>query len=462
MARDAVDDRGGGGFRWVLLLLVMVVVGFLGWGALRRGPPPEITIESERPAIGRATKVTAKFNEPGRGLGAVHFELVQGEKSVVLGEMQFARRGPYSVFGGTGTPEAELSATVGRDAQDWLKEGEAVLRASADRMGGWLRSGEPIVVERKLAVRLRPPRLELLSQQHYVRQGGAGAVVIRVDESASRSGVRAGQIEFASWPRPGGGTGERFVLYAAPWDLGDGAQIKIFAEDDAGNRVELPFINIFKKVPPKLDRIEVTDAFLEQVVPAIAAETPGFDTKGTLLDQYLRINDELRRANLAQIAGLARSSEPKFLWTGAFLQMANSARRANFAETRTYTYRGRPVDQQTHLGLDLASLSHAPAPAPNAGRVVFAGWLGIYGNSVVIDHGFGLMSVSGHLSSIDVKLGDIVEKGQKIGATGATGLAGGDHLHLEIFIQGKSVDPVEWLDEHWIRDNLNTKLPVPL
>jgi len=54
-----------------------------------------------------------------------------------------------------------------------------------------------------------------------------------------------------------------------------------------------------------------------------------------------------------------------------------------------------------------------------------------------------------------------VGKGQRLGTSGSTGLAGGDHLHLEIFVQGKSVDPLEWLDEHWIRDNIATKVRLP-
>ena len=142
--------------------------------------------------------------------------------------------------------------------------------------------------------------------------------------------------------------------------------------------------------------------------------------------------------------------------------MPNTALKANFAETRTYVYDGRTVDRQTHLGLDLASTARAPVPAPNSGRVLFAGWMSLYGNAVVIDHGYGLLSLCGHLASVSVAVGDRVAKGDVIGASGATGLAGGDHLHLEIFVHGQSVDPLEWLDAKWIRDNIATKVPVPI
>ncbi len=336
-----------------------------------------------------------------------------------------------------------------------------MVRATADRMAGPLRSGAPVVVEKRMAVLLRPPRLELLSRQHYVRQGGSGVVVFRVGDGVARSGVRAGATESLSFPLPGGGPGERFALFAVPWELDDVGQVRLFAEDAAGNRSELPFVDLFKKAPPRTDTIDLTDDFLARVVPAIASQTPGFDASGSLLDQYLRINGEERRAVLAKIAALAKDTQAAFLWRGAFLQMPDTQRRAGFAESRTYLYHGKAVDHQTHLGLDLASTEHAPVPAANSGRVVFAGWLVIYGNAVIVDHGYGLMSLYGHMSAISVKPGDVVAKGQQLGNSGSTGLAGGDHLHLEIFVQGKSVNPLEWLDEHWIRDNIANKITLP-
>jgi murein DD-endopeptidase MepM/ murein hydrolase activator NlpD len=312
-----------------------------------------------------------------------------------------------------------------------------------------------------VVVRRRPPRLELVSTQHYARQGGSGAAVYRVGETALRSGVRAGGFEAVGFPLPGGGPDDRFVLYAVPWNFGDAGQVRLFAEDDAGNRSELPFLDLLKIMPARTDTIPVSDDFLARVVPAIASQTPGFKASGSLLDQYLEINGELRRQELARIVELSLASRPVFLWSGPFLQMPNTALKANFAQTRTYLYDGREVDRQTHLGLDLASTSRAPVPAPNSGVVVFAGFLSLYGNAIVIDHGYGLLSLCGHMASIDVAVGDSVTRGQIIGASGATGLAGGDHLHLEIFVQGESVDPLEWLDGKWIRDNIASKVALP-
>jgi len=444
--------------RVVGILVAVAALGVVGWLAFRVGPEPTVAIDTDRPAIGRATVVSARFLEPENGLTDVRLEVAQGDRVEPLGSETFTAGSWLPWFGDRGTAETVLAGTVGRDVQPWLVEGELTIRATAVRATGFLRPSRTVVEELRLPVRLTPPRLEVLSSQHYGRQGGSGAVRYRVGDTAVRSGVRAGGHESTGSPMPDGGAGERFVLYALPWNLDDRAEIRLFAEDDAGNRVEQPFLDLFKPRPPSTDRITITDAFLARVVPPIADRSPEVDTSAPLIDQYLVINGELRRAALDYIAELSRASTPTFLWSGPFVQMANSALRANFAQTRTYVYNGEVVDHQTHLGLDLASTARAPVPAPNAGRVLAAGWMTLYGNAVVIDHGGGLLSLSGHLSSIDVAEGELVERGQIIGRSGATGLAGGDHLHLEIFVHGQSVDPLEWLDGTWIENNITTKL----
>ncbi len=444
--------------RFFFAIVAITVIGGGLWLAFRKGPVPVVDLATDRPAVGKATTVIANFSEPAHGLGSIRLELIQGDRVEVLDRQELTRGSlvPWSKDDGTG--EVAVTAIIGTTTLDWLAEGDVVVRAIADRSMGFLRRGESVVEELVLPVRLRPPRLELMSSQHYGQQGGSGAVRYRVGGTAVRSGVRAGTHESRGSALEGGGPDEYFALYALPWDLGDANEIRLFAEDDAGNRVELAFLDLFKPLPDRVDTIRLSDAFFERVVPAIASRTPGFDDSGTLLEQYLVINRDLRRAELERVAELERRSEPAFLWSGPFFQMTNSALKANFAQTRSYLYDGVEVDRQTHLGLDLASTARAPVPAPNAGRVVFAGWMTLYGNAVIIDHGYGLMSLCGHLSTIETEEGARVERGQIIGLSGATGLAGGDHLHLEIFVHGQSVDPFEWLDGKWIQEKIMAKL----
>ena len=87
-------------------------------------------------------------------------------------------------------------------------------------------------------------------------------------------------------------------------------------------------------------------------------------------------------------------------------------------------------------------------------------YLGIYGNCVVIDHGYGLQSIYGHMSQIAVKPGDMVKKEPADrAAAAATGMAGGDHLHFSMQVDGVQVQPIEWWDEHWIQDRILSKFP---
>jgi len=155
---------------------------------------------------------------------------------------------------------------------------------------------------------------------------------------------------------------------------------------------------------------------------------------------------------------MCRDSAPAPLWQDAFLRLPNSAPLSGFADRRTYVHDGKTIDQQVHLGFDLASLRGSPVPAGNNGRVVFAAPLGIYGNTVILDHGFGLFSLYGHLSEIAATVGATVKRGDIIGKTGDTGLAAGDHLHFSIMIHGVHVDPVEWWDAHWIHDHVESRL----
>jgi murein DD-endopeptidase MepM/ murein hydrolase activator NlpD len=195
-------------------------------------------------------------------------------------------------------------------------------------------------------------------------------------------------------------------------------------------------------------------------VPEILYNSPELEVEDAsdLLGSYLRINRDLRRQNNARIAAMAGSTAPEILWQGSFKQLMNTAVEAGFADQRSYVYEGDEVDQQVHLGFDLASTTNAPVLAANGGRVMHAGWLGIYGNCVILDHGMGLQSLYAHLSGVDVAVGDTVEKDEQLGLSGETGLAGGDHLHFTMLLEGHAVTPIDWWSQQWIDDRIVRKL----
>jgi len=451
--------RGNLGRSLKRLLILAAVLGaaFVGVAAFRSGPAPAVSLDPDLPGIGKRTAITVRRDEPKRGLAGFRVELAQGERVETLAERAYEPLEPWQPWGPRQGHD-ELTVEVGSETVEGLREGEATIRVVANRAGAWLRRPEPVVESITLPVRLRPPTLHVVSTNTYVDQGGCEAVVYRVGESSVRDGVQAGDWWFPGWPMPGGDAQERFALFAVPYDVSDPAAVRLVAADDVQNEARAVFVDRFRPRPFKTDTIRVSDEFIERVVPAILDQTPDMSTTGNALDDFLEVNGELRRANAQTLVELAQRSRPEFLWHQPFLQMRNAQVMSTFADRRTYVYDGKAVDQQDHLGFDLASTARAEIQSANDGVVLMAHYFGIYGNAVLIDHGYGLLSLYGHLSSIQVEEGQTVSRGEVIGRSGATGLAGGDHLHFTILLQGLPVNPAEWWDGHWIQDRLGLKL----
>lgn len=452
------SKRSGRRFRWSVGLLGIAVFAIT---TLRTGPPPVIEMTSDLPGIGRHTEIQITVSEPVRGLSSYRVELIQADQVTLLEEERFTPREPWR-FWGAAESDASLTVTVGSEVMEGLQSGEAVVRTTAGRAGTWLRHPSAVVHELSLPVQLIPPSLQVISSQHYLVAGGCEAVVYRVGEGAVIDGVQVGDHWFPGNPLEGGLPGQRFALFAAPFDLSDAKEVRLVAVDNVKNRRELGFVDRLKSVKISTDTIRVSDSFMEKVVPEILAATPSLKDRGSLIDNYLAINRELRLENARRLTSLGDSSVAKFSWTRTFQSMPNAKVMSSFADRRTYMYMGQEVDRQVHLGFDLASVRQAEVPAANSGVVVLAEYFGIYGNAVVLDHGYGLMSLYGHLSSIAVTTGQSVEAGETVGRTGATGLAGGDHLHFTMLLRGVAVNPLEWWDHGWIRDRLVRKLGASL
>lgn len=447
--------------RYVLLAAFVVIFFYV---LLWPGTAPAIRIVTDRPGVGRGgTTATVRASAP-RGVTAVRVEAIQGDRAVPLAERELDAPAPWA-FWRSGTNETEVEVELSPDTLPELSEGELLLRVSAAGTKAILRGPKATVENFVLPVRLTPPRLGVTSRQNYAAQGGSGVVVYRVGERALVEGARDG-VQAGSWFFPGRALGDdpsaRFALYGVPYELTEPNEIRVVAEDDLGNATSIAFLDRFFPRPLETDTIRLSVGFMEKVVPEILAHVPELSDKGDLLANYLAINGELRARNSAALRELGRRSRDTFLWSNAFLQLPGSQVTSSFADRRTYVFEGEEVDQQDHLGFDLASVRSAPVPAANRGIVVLARYFGIYGNTVVLDHGVGLMTLYSHLSTIDVTEGQEVEKGETLGRTGQTGLAGGDHLHFTTLMRGLPVNPIEWWDPAWVRDRVLAKLDVPV
>ncbi len=431
------------GKRWLAVLVLLGLAGgFVVWR--QRQPLVAVTLDPALSALGHPKRtVTLRLRAPAGALKSVEARVIQdGNVRTVLTE-EFPAGAPR---------EAERPLTLDAAALG-LKEGPVELQVFAhDALWRPRPDRGPRLVHR-FAVDLTPPMVELRTATGYVKHAGAGVVVYRVT-GASRSGVQVGQAFFPGTAGLAQDPGIQVALFTVPYN-GSPAPPFVFAEDEAGNQrvIGVPVTFLPARFPK--DTIKLTEAFLQRKVPELAPQTPGNATADQLLEAFLTVNREGRKANETKIREIGRAaSSPKPLWQGVFRQQPNTKVFANFPEERTYTFDGRVVDTQWHLGIDLASRKQSPVEASNAGRVAFAGRNGIYGNMVALDHGLGLVTLYGHLSEIAVKVGQTIGKGEALGRSGETGLAGGDHLHFAVLVHGVYTSPLEWWDEHWIRDRI--------
>ncbi len=429
---------------WLLMgAVVLVAAGGVLAVVKFEGEVPSLSVTPEPKAVGREATFTVTAEDRRSGLSEVRAVIQQSGRTSTLLAEAFP----------SGTHKVQRNLTIAPEGLS-LVDGEAMLRVEA-RDRSW-RGGNPNVLEAKVQIDTRPPTLSILSRFHYINQGGAGVVVFRASEPLIAGAVEVGGRRFPGYNAgPDNGWA---VLFAVPHDASPKVQISLVGEDLAGNRTRTSFPYQIRTKTFRKDSIRLSEDFLQRILPYFMDRDPNL--RGEPGELFLRVNRDLRKANEATIQDLCRESAPSPLWSGAFLRMANAKPMAGFADRRSYILRDREIDQQTHLGVDLASLTMSPLEAANHGRVVFSGELGIYGKTVLLDHGYGLFSMYGHLSQISVKAGQQVRKGEIIGTSGDTGLAGGDHLHFSMLVGGVYVNPIEWWDSHWMADNVDGKLSL--
>jgi hypothetical protein len=429
----------------LILLVILALGGVIALYVMSASPAialnPSVTI------VGDATPVSVTVTAP-HGTRHVKAYIQQNGASSPLGEWTSP---VHRILWLRHQPARTYKFEAGKNKAPKLKDGDAqiVVEAESDDLAANTAfSSWPVKVS------LEPPRVAGDDVQHYINQGGMELAVLTPGGSYTESGVKAGKYTFRSFPLPGH-PDRRFAMFAYPWDLPANVAPVVYARNLAGTEATAPFW--FKLFPKKFRTRDfpIDEALMARLVNQIDPDgklAPGPDT----VSRFLKINGEMRRANNQQIADLRFKTEEKILWNGPFLHWGKEE--SMFADVRNYIFQGRQIDQQVHLGFDLSDTANAPVHVANDGRVVWAGALGIYGNCVVVDHGYALQSIYGHMNRIDVKVGEMVKKNQSLGVAGATGLAGGVHVHFSMQIDGVQVNPVEWWDEHWIHDRILSKL----
>jgi murein DD-endopeptidase MepM/ murein hydrolase activator NlpD len=431
----------------IVVVFLLIVIAALAAGAYTLWPrfesdPPLISVSPTVDVLGVAP-LEIQVTDKGTGLKSFRATLSQGGSEHSLASDQFAQ------------PVGEKKIAVALAKVPGVKEGPAVLRVTARDAS--LFSGNEATLEKNVAIDITPPTLELIADDRYVNFGGVAAIVYKSSADTAASGVKIGNYFFPGFPGQVKDHPDHLLaLFAHPYDTPAEARPTLVATDKAGNTREMRLAYELKNVRYKKSTLALSDSFLQNKVAPLLTDADA--RQGTPKDVFVAVNKRLRKENEDRITEVTKKATPSMLWKDAFAQLSNSKVEANFADQRTYTYKGEAIDTAYHLGYDLSVTKHTPVEAANSGTVAFTGDLGIYGNTVIVDHGLGLFTLYGHLSSIDVKARDTVAKRQILGKTGETGLAGGDHLHFGIYLDGVAVLPVEWWDQKWIDDNFKLKL----
>jgi murein DD-endopeptidase MepM/ murein hydrolase activator NlpD len=433
--------------RMYLLLfgLVIALAGCALWAfnTILEFEKPSIALKDDLSTIGAKKTAVISVTDQKSGIRDVSVTISQEGREQTVFSDRYAK----------GTHEQTLNLDIDSRALK-LKDGPATIAISVEDHS-WLKNRSTLTVE--TSIDTVPPQIGMVNATQHINAGGTGVALYRVSEESTRTGVKVGDRFFHGYPYPLDGKPCQIAYFAVPTSATrEGLKIQITAQDKAGNvsSVNLPHLLKEKKFKP--DKINLSRSFLDQKMPEFRQHDPR--VPATPLEAFLFVNETLRVENTKTIQAACGKSQPKQLWEGTFLRMKNAAPMAGFAQDRTYSFEGMAVSKSTHMGVDLASTERAPIEAANNGIVVFAGYLGIYGNAVIVDHGFGLSSLYGHMSDVSVKAGQTVVRGETLGHSGSTGLAGGDHLHFSILVGGDFVNPTEWWDAHWIKDNVTDKL----
>ncbi len=426
-------------------IIMIIIIGIISGGAYllyKDTTAPRINMTPKNGYITYKTPININISDTQSGLKAVKIVLTQGEKKLTLTEKKLPK----------GSFDFNEDILIKKKQ---IKEGpfEIAVWAVDTSLAGF-GSGNAFIARGNYTLDTIAPKITIQTSTHNLNQGGCGLIIYNVNEEPARTGVEVGEDFFPGFKQPDGSYAS---LFAMPYYTG----VKDFnpvliAEDAASNKRSNSFWFHANGRNYRHDKINISNRFLNRKMPQFESDFPGLPSQVAL---FLKVNRELRVKNRAELHRIAEETSPTFLFQGSFLRLPNSATKAGFGDKRTYYHDGKAIDNQTHLGIDLASIRNAPVPAANNGRVVIAASdFGIYGNAIIIDHGLGLQTLYSHLSQMDVEAGDMVERGQIIGKTGATGMAGGDHLHYGVICSGIPVNPVEWWDAQWIKNNITSKL----
>jgi len=317
--------------------------------------------------------------------------------------------------------------------------------------------GNKLTKEVKIHIDKKKPIANVINNSYLLRKGGSASVVVEVNDE----NLKDFYISFNNEERfeliPFYKENFYMAIIAWPMNIEEFNRVNLIAIDKAKNKTTTKVPLYIKSKKIKIDKMKISDNFINKVSKTVLSKS-GFEIPEDKADIFVKGNRELRDKNVKTIKDKVRKNMnlekvSKFTLK-KFRQLPGAKTFAHFGERRHYYYEDEKIDEAWHLGIDWASIRKAKVFTSNEGKVIFKDYLGIYGNTLIIDHKYGLSSLYAHTSSLSPQINEYVNAKQQIGNTGSTGAVFGDHLHFGILVQGIEVNPQEWMDKYWIRENI--------
>ena len=429
----------------ILIILAIVPTVFLLIQRLE-GEPPKVEFKLQSKYIGKHGKIDLFISDHKSGVKKVWVSIFKDGSETVIFKENYQKKNIFKA-GSVKTKSIEVNLSPSKLK---INDGLAILRIAV-----WDHSWRlnKTYFEKNVVIDTTPPEVDVLSRTHRIYQGGTGLVIYQIPEKGTKNGVVVGDNFFPGYPGNFKNKNIHMAFFALNHKQGPKTKIYLKVTDQAQNTRLSGFHHKIIQRLSRKDNIRLSDNFLKWKLPQFDT-----DKNRSLIEQFLYVNRKIREKNAKKITEVGKNTINRIMWNDKFLRLPSASNRARFSDYRSYYYKGRIVDHQYHLGIDLASNKHAPIPASNSGIVVLVKKIGIYGKTVVIDHGFGLFTTYSHLSMVFVKKGKHIKKGEIIGRTGITGMTGGDHLHYGMFVNNIFVNPIEWWDTKWIKNNILFKI----
>lgn len=448
----------------ILILLLSIAMPFVlaGWKDLwltflENGRPEILILESPR-GVGLAPTVMGlTVSDEGAGLDEIVVRARQRNRKKELFRQKYKR-----------DAHATVSIPISKEDGFFL-EGDAEIEIKAFDKSFWSNTAITTI---PLKVDFKKPTVKVLSSQHNIRQGGSQLVLYKAEDAQLNfHGVKVGSETFLGFPARGLDANLKdqdifAAFFSVPLSQEQSPTIKVFAEDEVGNGTSTAFYHKILPTPIRPERIRLTDSFLNESVLGVyranlegmqkwAAEIgetipqplPAEELSPTkLLDVFKFLNNNLRNWSNLELKRLMAKQRSNRLWEGAFIPAKGTIRSA-YGRKVFFDYQNETVDSIIQNAYEI--LSNGSVEACNNGIIAAITDVGIYGKTIVIDHGLGLFSTYSWLGESTVRLGQEVRAGELIARIGKSGMYRDGSYLFQLRLSGIAVDPREWWDKSW-------------